>query len=224
MRRISPRLVPAASGLAIGRYPTYGSWQNAAIRVGRAPAIVLALLLCLSTNPAAAAEDAGDLLAFLLGLRDQKVFAGTEVEIPLNGAWGVARVTRLGPGRYTAQHKGGVLRLEATASSPGACVYRVTFVMRTAGALENTETWTLDLSKADVAVERRSSGQLKGIGARVKGPSAFCYTSTLRPDACTDNQLFDDHTPGTADADLDRKTAELEDVLAMIRATGCAGP
>jgi hypothetical protein len=200
----------------------YSSGQNAAIGSGRALATALALSLCLSSVPAAAAEGAGDVLAFLLGLRDQKVFTSSEAEIPLNEAWGVARVTRVGPGRYSAQHKGGVLRLEATASSPRACVYQATFMIRTAGALENTETWTLDLSNAKVAVERRSSGQLKGIGARVRGPSAFCYKSTLRPDACTDDQLFDDHTPGTGDADLDRKAQELEGVLAKIRAAGCA--
>jgi hypothetical protein len=182
----------------------------------------LTLSLCLSSAPAAAAEEAGDLLAFLLGLRDQKVFAEAEADIPLNEAWGVARATRAGPGRYTAVHKGGVLRLEATASSPRACVYQVKFVMKTAGALENTETWTLDLTRATATVERRAIGQLKGIGARVKGPNAFCYTSTLRPDTCTDNQLFDDHTPGSTDADLDRKAGELEYVLAKIRASGCA--
>jgi hypothetical protein len=198
------------------------SWHIAGVGVGRASATALGLFFCALSAPVNAAEEAGDLLAFLLGLRDRKVFAEAETEIPLNEAWGVARVTRVGPGRYTAVHKGGVLRLEATASSPRSCVYQVTFVMRTAGALANTETWALDLTQATVTVERRATGQLKGIGARVKGPNAFCYTSTLRPDACMDNQLFDDHTPGTTDADLDRKAGELEGVLAKIRASGCA--
>jgi hypothetical protein len=168
------------------------------------------------------AEQPGDIAAFLLGLRDLKVHADGEARIPLNAVWGFAEAVRIGPGRYRAEHRGGILKLEATASSPERCVHRVEFVFRTASLIDNTEAWTLDLRSAELAVERKTTGAMPGVGLRVRGPKAFCFTSSLRPDGCTDSQLFDDHTPNTGEEDLARKTRELEAVVAQLKTQGCA--
>ena len=172
----------------------------------------------------ASANEAGDIAAFVLGLRDERVFDSAATTIPLNGVWGFAHATRVGPGRYKALHNGGVLRLDAEGGSPAKCIYQVKFTMMTASPLENTEVWTLDLTEAELSVERRATGQLKGIGLRVRANNAFCFKSSMRPDACTGSQLFDDHTPGLTDADLDRKTLELQAVIERIKAAGCGRP
>lgn len=185
----------------------------------RAAAAVLFVAAAFLSGPARA-EQQVDLIAFMLGLRDQAVHAGGGV-VKLNGRWGVNEVTRVASGQYKAAHKDGILRLEAAASVPAACTFEVRFTIKTASLIDSNETWTLNLANAAVSVERRPTGPLKGVGLRVTGKDAFCFKSSLRADACTDSQLFDDHTPGTDDADLDRKAAELEGVIAKLKAAGC---
>lgn len=204
-------------------------WQGAKVadaplrvqRRLRAPAKLTAQALSLWLALPAVADPAGDMAAFLLGLRDQRVFAEAETVIPLNNVWSLPAVTRLGPGRYKAERRDGMIRLEADGTSPEPCVYRVRFVFKTASLIDNEEVWTLDLRAADLAVERKTSGLMPGIGLMVKGTKAFCFKSSLRADACVDQQLFDDHTPNGGDEDLERKSRELATAIGKLKEAGC---